>query len=357
MDQQDFTENGPVRANGRSRPVRRWLASGAIVAGGITIGGLAFTHGDPSAANASAALGSATATGLASSLSATASNGPMAGPWGLGRGAMGARGLGGGLKVTGVSGNTITATTRGGGTITITVNSSTTYDEAGASVPLSAIQAGQNISLRGSSTGTNAVTATSIAIVLPVENGVVTNISGTTVTITSFDGSTHVINLETGTRYQKAGATQTATDVTSGSAVTVTGPTNSDGSLNADLLTIDVPRLSGQVTASANGSYTITARDGGTETIAATSGTVYVNADGTSAQAGAVTTGATISAEGTLSPDGKTLTALRITILPAKGINIGPGGMGGWGQGGAGSAVTPGSSGGTSTSDAAGSGV
>ncbi|HXT37629.1 MAG TPA: hypothetical protein VN837_18795 [Chloroflexota bacterium] len=357
MEQQDFTAGGAVKTNGRSRAVRRWLTSTAIVAGGITIGGLAFTHGGSTPAAASAASGSGTATSLANLASTTSSN-PIPGPRGLGKGAMGARGFGGGLTVTGISGNTITATTRGGATITITVNSSTTYDEAGASVTLAAVQSGQRISLRGSSTGTNAVTATSIAIVLPVENGVVTNVSGTTVTITSFDGSTHVINLETGTRYQKAGATEGATDVTSGTAITATGPTNSDGSLNADLVTINVPRLSGQVTTSSNGSYTITGRDGGTDTISTTSGTVYVNADGTAAQASAITTGTTISAEGTLSADGKTLTALRITILPAKGISFGPGGRGGWGQGGAGSAVVPGSGSGTSTSGAAaGTGV
>ncbi|HEY8282789.1 MAG TPA: DUF5666 domain-containing protein [Chloroflexota bacterium] len=353
MDQQEFTTGSAVNSSGRAGPIRRWLTSTAIVAGGITVGGLAFTHGGPSTANANAAAGSGTVTSLAN-VASTISSSTVTGPRGLGRGMMGGRGFGGGLTVTGVSGNTITATTRDGGTVTITVNGSTTYDEAGATVTLAAIQSGQRISLRGSSTGTNAVTATNIAIILPVENGVVTNVSGTTLTITSFDGSTHVINLETGTRFQKAGASETATDVTSGSAITATGPTNSDGSLNADLVTIEVPRLRGQVTAVANGSYTVTAPDGGTATITTTSSTVYVNADGTAAQASTISANTVISAEGTLSADGKTLTALRITILPAKGIGAGPGG---WDLGGVGGATTPGSGSGTSTSTAGGTGV
>ena len=336
MDHEDSEVMAAVKSAGkRVRPVRRWLTSTAIVAGGITIGGLAFTHGGSTPAASARPLGGSV-VGTADLASTGQSAAPL-GPGWFGKG-MGMRGIGGGLTVTGVSGNTITATNRGGGTVTITVTGSTTYDEAGASVTLAAVQSGQHIALRGAGTGTNAFTATRIAIVLPVENGVVTNVSGTTLTITSFDGSTHVINLETGTRYQKAGASETASDVTSGSAITATGPTSSDGSMSADLVNIQVPRLAGTVTASTSGSYTVTGPDGSADTITTTSGTVYINADGSSAQASAITTGVRISGEGTLSPDGKTLAALRITLLPANGGGRGPGlgGFGGLGQAGPG---------------------
>lgn len=331
----------------RIRPLWRWLTAPAILVGGVAFGGLALTHGGPGTpvANASAAAGtSLSAAQVANStrpvLGAQGLGGFRAGGiggfgFGKGRG-----GFGGGLTVSGVNGNTITATSRAGGTVTITVTSSTTYDEAGASVALSAVQPGQHISLQGSRTGAGAFTATQIEIVLPSELGVVTNATASQLTITSFDGATHVINLTSSTRYQKAGASDTVADVTTGNAILATGPISSDGSLTADLVTIEVPQVAGTVSAATSGSYTITGPDGTSVTVTTTGSTVYANADGTTAQASALTNGTRIMAQGTLSADGKTLTALRITLLPASPKGMGPGGMG----------MTPPSSGSSSTS-------
>jgi len=64
-----------------------------------------------------------------------------------------------------------------------------------------------------------------------------------------------------------------------------------------------------------NGStYTLAGPKEGALTITATSSTTYVNADGSSASAAAVKAGTFITAEGTFSNQGKTLTAERITI-------------------------------------------
>jgi len=99
----------------------------------------------------------------------------------------------------------------------------------------------------------------------------------------------------------------------------VEGTTNTDGSLSALLVTIQTPRLMGQVTAvSTDGTYTITGRMGtGSEMVTTTASTVYVNASGATVLPSSITTGTRISAEGTLSTDGKTMTATRITVLPA----------------------------------------
>jgi hypothetical protein len=336
-----------------TRPAYRWLAGTLMLAGGITAGSFALNHGGTSgvAASASTALANANVANSAQSPQQT-----MRGGMGD-MGGFGGHGFGGGfggLTVTGVSGNTITAT-RGGTTVTIAVSGTTTITEAGATVGIGAIQTGERISVQGSSTGTNAYAATAIAIIRPSENGVITAASGSQLTITSDDGSVHIINLESGTRYQKAGSTDTASDVTTGKAITATGPVNSDGSLNADLIIVEVPSVAGQVSALANGSFTLTGRgNNGTVTVTPTANVVYVNADGSAATAASVTNGANVLAQGTLSLDGKTLSALRITILPANaGHGLGGGRFQLGGTGGFGSATTPNSG----TNSSAGPGI
>ena len=63
-------------------------------------------------------------------------------------------------------------------------------------------------------------------------------------------------------------------------------------------------------------SYTVTGAFGQSYTVTTTSSTTYVNADGTTASAFAVKAGVAIIAQGTLSSDGKTLTAQRVLIAP-----------------------------------------
>ena len=82
-------------------------------------------------------------------------------------------------------------------------------------------------------------------------------------------------------------------------------------------VTIRVPTLGGEVTAVNGSSYTVTGRFGTTYTVNATSSTSYVNPDGTATSASAVKAGTYIVAEGTLSADGKALTAQRILVAPA----------------------------------------
>ena len=238
---------------------------------------------------------------------------------------------GGGLTVTGVSGNTITATGRRGQTITVQVSSTTAYTEAGTTASLSDVKTGSVIAVQGTeaSTGTT-INATAVVIVLPQVAGVVTNVSGGTLTLTSFDGTAHTVTVSGSTRYQKAGASAALSDVSSGTAIVAEGTLGSDGTLAALRVTIQVPRLGGQVTAVNGTSYTVSGRFGTSYTVAATTSTTYVNADGTTASASAVKVGSSIMAEGSLSSDGKTLTALRITVLPS-GMGHGFGGHGGFG--------------------------
>lgn len=335
------------------RYARALLLVGALAAGGALA---AVAGGGSSPAAALAAAGQALSTGLLASqanANTPATTSPDAAePWS--RGLMGSedRGefgpgfgrFGRGLTVTGVSGNTITATGHGGQTVTIQVSATTAYTEAGSSAALSDVHAGAVIAVQGSfaNTGETAINATGVTIILPTASGVVTAVNGNSFTLAGFNGVTHTVNVSGSTRYQKAGQSAALSDIATGSAVVVEGTLNSNGSLAAVRVTIQVPRLGGQISAVNGSSYTIAGRFGATYTVHTTGSTTYMNADGTPATASALKTGASIIAEGSLSGDGKTLTAQRITVLPAgqgRGFgHHGRHGFGGFGGGAQGTA-------------------
>lgn len=80
------------------------------------------------------------------------------------------------------------------------------------------------------------------------------------------------------------------------------------------------PGVFGTVASVSNGSFTVTSASGQTVTVDEQLSTTYYNG-GTSASSGAVTTGGRVAVHGTLS--GSTVTATRVTVLPAGGS--GPG--------------------------------
>jgi len=259
---------------------------------------------------------------------------------GFAGGVMGGFGGRGGfaLTVTAVNpnSNTITATGRANSTITITVTGATTYSEAGASVTLAAIQPGEHIAVRGTSATQGALTASAITVLLPQEAGVVSTTSSSSLTITDRKGTAHTIDLTGATRFQKDGQTAALSDIQAGTSVVVQGTSNADGSLTAELVTIQVPRIAGRVAAVNGTSYTVTeGRQGQSVTVSTDSSTVFVTPNGSTAQASSITRGTSIMVEGTLSADGKTLTATRITILPTStGHGHGWNRGGSWSQGG-----------------------
>jgi len=241
-----------------------------------------------------------------------------------GTGQLGGSGWGGGgrggamLTVTGVSGNTITATTRQNQTVTITVTGSTKCGEAGQTVACNTIQTGEHIAVQGLKPGQTSITATSIQIVLPTDFGTVVTVTPSTITLKGRNNSTQTVIVNGSTRYQKGGQPASLTDVTPGTNVVAQGTSNSDGSITALLINIQVPTVMGKVTAMGTDSYTVAGFRGNTSfTVLTTGSTVYVNPNGSPAQQSAITDGTMISAQGTFSADGKTLTATRIVILPA----------------------------------------
>jgi hypothetical protein len=325
----------------------RRLAMAGVAVGALIALGASLANVRPTATLATGPSSSNTGAHLLANAAGSTAPG-TSGRFGWGRGGRrGHVGFGRVLAVTGVSGNTITATGRRGQTVTVQVSETTAYTEAGVGASLAAIHPGSIIAVRGSIAGTSATTinATRVIILLSREAGVVTNVSGTTITVTGFDGASHTVDVTDQTRYQKVGASAALSDVTSGTAIVAAGTLDSNGTLTAVRVLIRVPRIGGEVTAVNGSSYTVTARFGTTYMVNATSSTTYVNRDGTATSASAVNVGTYIAAQGTLSADGKTLAAQRILVVPpgaGRGFDrhgFGSGGRGfGSGHAGAGSA-------------------
>lgn len=85
--------------------------------------------------------------------------------------------------VTGVSGNTISATTPSGAGVTILVSNRTKILRGGLPATLADIVAGMHIQVTGQNNGSGTITAARITIVLPGVAGDVTAISGDTLTV------------------------------------------------------------------------------------------------------------------------------------------------------------------------------
>ncbi len=224
------------------------------------------------------------------------------GPGGSGDGHGPGRGPGGDLTVTGVSGQTITAKQRDGTAVTIKTTSSTVFSRAGKTVSLSAVSSGENVHVQGTKNSDGSITATRVDIELPGYRGQVTAVSGSTITVKDRNGTTYTIKTTSSTSFEMAGQSASLSDVKTGEQMSAEGTLNSDNSLNAETVQIELPGYRGQVTA-VSGS-TITVQDhGGTHTIQTTSSTKFTRG-GQSASLSDVKTGDQIDAEGTLNSDG-----------------------------------------------------
>ena len=318
---------------------RKTLAT--VVAAGLLTGGVALSN---------SGIGQVGAASITTH-TVTATSGTGAQPaafarqHGNGKGKGGFRGMarqGRGLTVTKVdtAANTITATGRGGQAVTITVTTTTTYSRAGATISLGDIHPTDQIAVQGTRTAAGAITATKIEIVLPRVAGVITAASNGTLTVSGVGGASQTVTTNAQTTYERAGKTVDATALATGAAIVATGTRNADGSLTALQITIQEPRIGGQVTTvNSDGSFVVTAHgpNAGTKTITTTAATSYVKPDGSAATAADIKQGTFILAEGTLSTDRSSLAAERIVIIPA---GTGRGNFGGK-HGGAAGAGSP----------------
>ncbi len=325
--------NMPPRAS-RPRNIRRWLMIGGGTAALLVALGVGVVVG-ASALSAEAAGPSGLQTALTNLSGAGQNNGgPGHGP-----------GRGSDLTVSAVSGQTITAKRPDGTSVTIKVSSSTTYTRAGKTVSLSAITSGETVHVMGQRNSDGSVTATRVDIELPHVGGQVSAVSGSTITVKDPQGTSHIIHTSASTTVQRAGASASLSDIVTGAQIGAEGTKNSDGSLNAETITIMLPHAGGQIKSVSGTDITVTdPRDASATTVIhVTASTRYVTvtlgSNGPTQSASslsALKAGVFISAEGTKNSDGS-LTAELVTIMPNQpaghaGPTGGPGGFGGPGD-------------------------
>jgi hypothetical protein len=169
----------------------------------------------------------------------------------------------------------------------------------------------------------------------PLAGGTVKAVNGTSsITVSSFTGSTQTILLSGSTTIHEAGKTVDLSAIKPGDRIMVQGTTTSSG-IKATTIQVELPRVIGSVTA-VNGS-TITIKtannrwfgNGGSTTtqsvtVTTSKSTTYQGQSGTSSLS-AIKTGNSIIASGTLSSNGKSMTASQIIVLPAGSFQSGNG--------------------------------
>jgi hypothetical protein len=168
-------------------------------------------------------------------------------------------------------------------------------------------------------------------------------VSGDTITAKDRSGKIVTVVASATTTYSEAGASASLADIKAGSKIAVRGASSSTsgGRISASAITIVLPQVTGTVTSVNGTTVTVKGFGGVTHTVLMTESTRYQRAGQgaatTATTASAVKVSVSIMAEGSLSSDGKTLTAVRVLILPAQGAP----GMGGPGPGGPGGANAP----------------
>lgn len=138
------------------------------------------------------------------------------------------------ISITSISGNSISLATPDGWTRTITVDSGTTYQKNGATASRSDLKVGDEIQFKETRESNGTYTIDAIVVIPPHTGGMVSAISGSTLTVTLPDGSSATIKVGSTTTYDVAGNSgATLADIKTGMVVQATGTRNSDGSLSA----------------------------------------------------------------------------------------------------------------------------
>lgn len=132
----------------------------------------------------------------------------------------------------------------------------------------------------------------------------VTAIDGSSLSLKTADGWTRTISVSSSTRITRAGKTVDLSTIKVGDTIALRESKAKDGSFTIDAITVVLPRVFGQVTATTASTITVKQFDGSSLTIHVGSGTAFRIQGVTSATVSSVKVGMTISAEGTKATDG-----------------------------------------------------
>ena len=142
----------------------------------------------------------------------------------------------------------------------------------------------------------------------------ITSVAGSSIGLTTEDGWTRTITVTPQTTITRGGQSIKVTDLSVGDTIGFRQTRNDDGTYTVTAIVVATPKAGGEVTAVADTSVTVKARDGSTRVITVNGSTTYlVGKDpGTKAD---VTVGSRIMAQGSVSGD--TFTATQIRVQPA----------------------------------------
>ena len=170
-------------------------------------------------------------------------------------------------------------------------------------------------------------------IILPHVSGKVVNVNGSEIVVAQLDGLNVTVNTS-GSTYNEAGASVPASDVQTGTVVSVTGTLSSDhDEIDATTIEIVLPTLTGTVTGVSGSTITMTTAGGTSETVTTGTDTVFRNASGATEKIASVTKGDFVEVSGTPG-SGDTFAAVAVTIGPSISIRpILPGGAASFGSG------------------------
>lgn len=160
--------------------------------------------------------------------------------------------------VVGVSGTTVTVADSQGFWRTVDVSSGTTVTRGGQSSTTSAIATGEHVVATGTIEANHtSLAASMVGIQLPRVGGMVTAVSGSTITVTRRNGSALQIDTSSTTVFstapgRSASSTGSLSDVKTGSMIAAEGTKNTDGSFSATRIVIlPAPRSGGPLGGSA----------------------------------------------------------------------------------------------------------
>lgn len=254
--------------------------------------------------------------------------GPRAGDLGLGgRGGKGqdGRGIGRQITVAAIDGSNLSLKTDDGWSRTIAVTSTTKLTKAGQTITLGDIKIGDAVRFSQTRNADGSYTITAVAVVVPQIAGEVTAVSDSGFTVKARNGTTWTVSVNGSTTYTVGAKAGTKADVTVGSTVAVSGTRDSDSTMTAIAVRVQLPTVVGRVTAKTADTITVERLGGGTVTIHVGGSTTYRVRGDTSPSLSDITVGSAIGAAGTLRADGS---------LDASVVQIAPNKVGRWFRGG-----------------------
>ena len=226
--------------------IHRPFLSTGIARGGLVLGSaLLFVVGAMSVMGASPAPSTGADPsaapvdpGAAPANGDPANGGPFRGRgFGFGRdGGPGGFGVGfGGVTITAINGSDLSLKTDDGWTRTITVTADTAITRAGATIAVTDLKVGDEVSFRQERQTDGTYKITEVRQVIPTVAGQVTKVDGSTITIQTMGGTTQTIHVDSDTTYQIMGVTTpTLSDVKVDTFIVAQGTQQTDGSLDAE---------------------------------------------------------------------------------------------------------------------------